>query len=183
MPYIFNWLLSLILMIVCCIDPVLSLDESDKPKSRSKRKRTENAVSSAETAIVSPPRLKPSPLESDHEEVQLPSPASSVCVGGGGRFIFLNIPEQKKLAVFDVLEARIVKYLPAAEVGIRFAASLDKLFIANPNAGALQRYSLVSFEREVTVKDRRLNSPPHPNSLPRGQRENTRRVVPVLSRH
>src|SRR5262245_45345918 len=46
--------------------------------------------------------IKPAPLKADREERALPGPVTDACVGGGGRFIVLNIPSERKVAVFDV---------------------------------------------------------------------------------
>jgi hypothetical protein len=95
--------------------------------------------------------IKPAPLKEDRTTVNLPSPVQQVCVGGGGRFLILHLPGQRKLAVFDCNEARIVKYLPVAEDTIHFAAGLEKLFVASPDHNVLQRWDLKTFERDVTV--------------------------------
>jgi hypothetical protein len=95
--------------------------------------------------------IHPAPLKKDQEERALPSAVGDVCVGGGGRFLILHLPKERKLAVFDVNEAKMVKYLPVAEDDIKFAAGRDKLIVALPTANVLQRWSLSTFERELTV--------------------------------
>src|SRR5262249_18008072 len=74
-----------------------------------------------------------------------------VCVGGAGRFLILRLPQQRKLAIFDANEAKIVKYLPVAEDTVKVAAGRDKLFVFLPGANVIQRYSLAGFEKEATV--------------------------------
>jgi hypothetical protein len=95
--------------------------------------------------------IKPPPLPGDKATVQLPSPAEDVCVGGGGRFLILYLPEQRNLAIFDANEARIVKYLSLAEDNVKVAAGRDHLFVVLPTANVIQRYNLATFEKEVTV--------------------------------
>ncbi len=95
--------------------------------------------------------LKPAPLKADTEERSLPAPAGDVCVGGGGRFLIFHLPQSRRLAVFDANEARIVKYLPVAEDNIKIAAGRDKLVAVLPGAKVIQRYSLATFERELTA--------------------------------
>jgi hypothetical protein len=56
------------------------------------------------------------------------------------------------LAVFDANEAKVVKYLPAADDNVRFAAGQDKLLVALPGERVLQRWSLQTFEREATAR-------------------------------
>jgi S1-C subfamily serine protease len=91
------------------------------------------------------------PLKQDKEERALPSAVEAVCHGGGGRFLILHLPKERKLAVFDVNEAKVVKYIPVAEDKIFFAAGMDKLFVLLPNANVIQRWDLMTFEKEKTV--------------------------------
>jgi WD40 repeat protein len=95
--------------------------------------------------------IKPAPLKADREERPLPSPADDACFGGGGRFFILHLPKERQLAVFDVNEAKVVKYLPLADDHVKFAAGLDKLFVVSPDKNVIQRFSLSTFEKEVTV--------------------------------
>ncbi|HJZ94140.1 MAG TPA: zinc-ribbon domain-containing protein, partial [Gemmataceae bacterium] len=96
--------------------------------------------------------IKPAPLKQDREERKLPSAIDDVCVGGGGRFLFLSLPQSKQVAIFDVNEAKIVKFLPVPSTNARIAAGMDKLFVADPAEGLIQRYSLFTFEKEITVQ-------------------------------
>jgi hypothetical protein len=101
--------------------------------------------------VAPPAALRPAPLAADRVTLPLPSAVSAVCPGGGGRFLILHLPRERKLAVFDVTEARVVKYVSVPEDNVKFAADLDRLFVACPTANTLQRWSLTTFEREVTV--------------------------------
>src|SRR5262249_30090544 len=107
----------------------------------------------AREAGEAPPALaiKPAPLAGDKVTVNLPASMQQACVGGGGRYLILHLPQQRKLAVFDSNEAKVVKYLPVAEDEISFTAGLDKLFVALPAANLLQRWDLTTFEKELTV--------------------------------
>jgi len=102
---------------------------------------------------AAPPALviKPSPLKADKESRPLPGTVGAVALGGGGRFLFLHLPAQRQLAVFDVNEAKVVKYLPVAEDNPKFAAGAEKLVVYLPGANVLQRWDLATLEREVTV--------------------------------
>ena len=95
--------------------------------------------------------VKPAPLRTDRDIVNLPSPVQKTCVGGGGRYLILHLPRQRTLAVFDSNRAKIVKYLPLSEESIYFTAGLEKLFVALPANNVLQRWSLKTFEREAAV--------------------------------
>jgi hypothetical protein len=95
--------------------------------------------------------IKPPVLGGERLERLLPGPISDVGVGGGGRFLILLLPRQRQLAIFDVNEAKVVKYLPVAEDEVKFAAGMEVLVVAAPEAGVLQRWNLRTFQKEVTV--------------------------------
>jgi hypothetical protein len=95
--------------------------------------------------------IKPAVLKAEREERELPGSIDDVCVGGAGRFIILHLGKERKLAIFDANEAKIVKYLPLAEDKVVFTAGLDKLIVAYPGTGVFQRWSLTTFEKEATV--------------------------------
>ena len=95
--------------------------------------------------------IRPAPLKEQRVTVNLPAPVQNVCIGGGGRYLILHLPQQHKLAVFDCNRAKIVKYLPSAEDTIFFTAGLDKLFVALPGKRVIQRWDLKTFAREAEV--------------------------------
>lgn len=84
-------------------------------------------------------------------EVKLPAAADRVCVGGGGRFLVLSLPAKKQVAVFDVSRAEVVKYLPAPAEKVLVAAGMDKLAVVAPDLGVVERWSLLTFEKEATA--------------------------------
>jgi hypothetical protein len=124
------------------------LPEGKPPKPKAPEKVVELKLAPAAEAMAN---LKPTPLEQDVEERKLSGTVNDVCVGGGGRFLILHLATERKLGVFDAAEGKIVKYLPAAEDGIKFAAGMDKLIVYLPTGNILQRWSLATFEREVAV--------------------------------
>ena len=81
----------------------------------------------------------------------MPEAFADVCLGGGGRYLIFHLPKLKKLAIFDVNEAKITKYIPLTEDKVSFAAGLDALVIGLPKKGVLERWSLTTFEREATA--------------------------------
>ncbi len=90
-------------------------------------------------------------------ERKLDAPIANVAVGGGGRYLVLHLPKLKKLAVFDVNEARVVKLLAAPDDRVKMTAGLDKLVLALPGTRTIQRWSLKTFEQELSV--------PYPGTL------------------
>ncbi|MCI0702019.1 MAG: trypsin-like peptidase domain-containing protein [Planctomycetia bacterium] len=95
--------------------------------------------------------IKPPTLAENKVVKQLPEVFSDVAVAGGGRYLIFQLPKLKKLAVFDVSEARITNYIPLAEEKAVFAAGLDAVIVGLPGAGRLERWSLTTFEREKNV--------------------------------
>ena len=93
-----------------------------------------------------PVDVAPAVLAQDKVVKPLPSPVSDAVVGGGGRFLILSLPLQKKLAIFDVSAGEVVKYLSFPAPVAAFAAGMDQLIVAQPNN--LLRYSLKTFEQE-----------------------------------
>lgn len=94
--------------------------------------------------------IRPPKLPEERVAVPLPSTVGDTAVGGGGRFLILYLPRQRKLAIFDVNAARVVKYLSFAD-DIKFAAGMDKLLVALPDKTILQRWSLTTLERELSM--------------------------------
>ena len=88
----------------------------------------------------------------NREERLLPSPAGTVCTGGGGRYLILHLPRDRKLAVFDCKTAKVVTNLPLSEDSILFTASLDKVFVYSPNAKVLELWDLATFQQEGTAR-------------------------------
>jgi hypothetical protein len=95
--------------------------------------------------------ITPPALDGGKAVRALPSAVSDVAVGGGGRFLVLNLARAHKLAVFDVSAARVVKYISVEEDDVKFAAGRDKLVVVLPAHSIVERWSLATFEREMSV--------------------------------
>lgn len=83
-------------------------------------------------------------------QVELPGEIGRRAIGGAGRYLVISIPEQRQIAVFDIEQAKIVKYLPAEDRAIHVAAGADKLIVVMGEKRIISRYSLETFERELT---------------------------------
>lgn len=103
-------------------------------------------------ADVTPLEIKPTKLAEETGEVKLPGKVADSCVGGGGRFFILHLSDKRQLAIFDVTEAKVVKYLPLAADNAKFAAGMNKLIVAYPDTHTLARYDLTTFEKEDSQK-------------------------------
>src|SRR5262249_10293347 len=91
---------------------------------------------------------KPLVPRGEKEEVALSGAVTDVAVGGGGRYLVFHLGEQKKLAVFDVTQGKVVRELPVADAVIHFAARGDQLGVGYPHPKLIQIWSLVTFEKE-----------------------------------
>jgi S1-C subfamily serine protease len=95
--------------------------------------------------------IRPPALGEEKTVKRLPGTVADVQIGGAGRYLILQLPKLHQLAVFDVNEAWVTHYLPAADDNARFAAGLDKVVIGLPRKGVLERWSLTSWQRELAV--------------------------------
>jgi hypothetical protein len=109
----------------------------------------------AERSLLPPirpdPLIRPPLSAADKVEKMLPSSIADVAVGGGGRYLILHLPQERKLAVFDVSEAKMKGYVPAVGSSVKFAAGREKLLVALGGANLIQRWNLATLAREVTA--------------------------------
>jgi S1-C subfamily serine protease len=85
------------------------------------------------------------------EEVKLPGHVIDVVAGGGGRFLIFRLADQKKLAVFDVWLAKVVKEIPLADDTPHFAAGTNRLVIVYRGAKLVQIWNLTTFEKDKSA--------------------------------
>ncbi len=95
--------------------------------------------------------IRPPQLSAETVVTTLPSAIADVTVGGGGRYLILHLPRERKLAVFDVSEAKIKGYVPLAGDNIKFTAGRDKLIVALGSDNRIQRWNLATLQREATA--------------------------------
>ncbi len=114
---------------------------------------TDEPTSSSESKGARPnsPKVEVATLENQREVIRLPSQSKEIVVGGSGRYLLLNMPELKKIAVFDVSLAKITGYLPAADDQTRIAATKDKAIVVSANQGVISKWNLSTLEKELTV--------------------------------
>jgi hypothetical protein len=101
-------------------------------------------------APANPTKFTPTKA-ADKAEVKLPGTVDATCLGGNGRYVLLRIPKVKQIAVLDVCEGKIVKYLALAEEASLFAAGNEHVFVVAPVANTIQRWNLNTFEKEPAV--------------------------------
>ena len=91
------------------------------------------------------------PTVKERTEFNLPETFTAVTTGGGGRLLIFYLKKAKKLAIFDVLQAKIVHEIEVPADDVCFAAGRDKLLVVLPGAKIIQRWNLRTFQREKTV--------------------------------
>ncbi|MBS0211413.1 MAG: hypothetical protein JSS27_20930 [Planctomycetes bacterium] len=89
------------------------------------------------------------PFSGESRQIDLPDPIADVVVARGGQLVLLYLKNSRKLAVYDVNQVKIVRYLSLAMDDALIAAGQDKLVIISPSAGTIERWSLDTFERET----------------------------------
>ena len=82
--------------------------------------------------------------------LKLPAAVEDVALAGSGRYLLAHLKSLQKLAVIDVKEAKVVKYLTAPADAL-FAGGADKLFIVLKDQAIIQRWSLDKLERELAT--------------------------------
>lgn len=95
--------------------------------------------------------ITPPKLSEGQRTLTLSSTVTDVVVGGGGRYLILHLPKERKLAIFDATQAKIVKTIVVGDDSVRFTAGRDALMLYLPSSGILQRWSLTTFKREISV--------------------------------
>ena len=106
----------------------------------------------SEPGEPAPKPISPAQLGGDKVTRQLPSVVTDAALGGGGRYVFLSLPAERKIAVFDVSQAAIVRYLDVPTDNFKIAAGMDKLLVGLPANLVIQRWSLTTFERELSLR-------------------------------
>ncbi|HEY1190085.1 MAG TPA: serine protease [Gemmata sp.] len=122
-----------------------------KEVARAEARLTVRDASAAAAADPSSVVITAPALDADRVVKRLPDVFTDVVLGGAGRYLIFHLPKLKKLAVFDVNEARVTKYIPLTEDDITYAAGLDCIVIGLKKAGKLERWSLTTFELEKSA--------------------------------
>lgn len=92
----------------------------------------------------------PPPVILKDKVVQVVPSIHDAVLGGNGRYLILHLGDKRKLLIWDVYQAKLVKELAVASDHIKYAAGIDKLIVVLPDQKLIQRYDLKTFERETT---------------------------------
>jgi WD40 repeat protein len=111
------------------------------------------ALPMASTPQPSTPQPTPPPARSAPSitRIALPATVDATCVGGGGKYLILHLNELGDLAVIDVAQSKVLKYLPMPIGPISFCAGREKLFVGLKDRHEIQRWDLASLKLETTV--------------------------------
>jgi hypothetical protein len=120
-------------------------------KTAGKDVRLSAARPARQAAVPVAAALKPHLPKGDREEVSLGGEVADVAVGGGGRYLVYSLKGQKKLAVFDVQEGKVVKEVPLPEEQASFTAGARQLVVASPGQRLLTLWNLATLEKEKTA--------------------------------
>ena len=92
--------------------------------------------------------IHPTAMTRDQEEIKLPGPVTDIAVGAGGRILLLSIKSLKKLVVFDVNSAKVVRLMSLPSDDSLVTAGAEKFLIISPATGIIDRWDLATLERE-----------------------------------
>jgi hypothetical protein len=113
--------------------------------------RNEGSLTIADTVGGSSlPTTVFTPYTGDKQTLELPDSISDAVLAGGGRLLLLHLRKSRKLAVYDVNQTKIARFLSLGSDQAFIAAGLEKLIVLAPSEGVIERWSLTSFERETT---------------------------------
>ncbi|HYH65275.1 MAG TPA: hypothetical protein VD866_11325 [Urbifossiella sp.] len=91
-------------------------------------------------------------------EVPLPGVIDRVVVGGAGRFLVLNIPADRKIAVFDVVPGKVIWAVNVPGPDTLFAAGMTTLAVVPRGGGAAASFDLLTGRRtDLTFPRGELN--------------------------
>ncbi len=120
-----------------------------QPPNRAENSTVDAVTTASLTAEA--PRITPAEFEGPGRIVRCPSTITAACMAGGGRYLLLHLKEINKIAVFDISESRIAKFLPAPAGDFSFAGGLTAAVVLDKEKHQLSRWSLVDMKLEATV--------------------------------
>lgn len=89
-------------------------------------------------------------MESEVMEIRLPGPITNLVPGGGGQYLVLHIQQDRKLAIFDCSQAKIIGYISLADDDVLYTAGMEDVIIANLGSRIIQRFNIRTQTRELS---------------------------------
>jgi S1-C subfamily serine protease len=81
--------------------------------------------------------------------IEVPDTIADALLAGGGRYLLLHLPKTRKIAVYDVNQGKVARYLSLGSDKVLLAAGATKLIVVAPAQGVIERWSLETFQRET----------------------------------
>ena len=100
------------------------------------------------------PLLHEPPFNGSNLTLRLPGEAGNAFLAAGGRFLIIHMKNLQSVAIVDLCDDRVAKILDISAAGtkdVHIAAGLNKLFVSSAENNFLARYSLDTFEKELTA--------------------------------
>jgi hypothetical protein len=119
------------------------LDFDDQPSGADKTIRPPKAAVGGARIVPRTEGATAAPLA-----LRLEGTISDVTVGGGGRYLLLSLGDSRKLAIFDVNEAAVVKTISLPSANAIVAAGATKFLIAMPDERQIELWDLGKLQRE-----------------------------------
>lgn len=88
------------------------------------------------------------PYKGLRQQLELPDLVADVAVGRGGQLLLLYLQKTRKIAVYDVNQAKIVKYLPVSADNALLAAGMDTLIVLASSENVIEHWSLTTLTRD-----------------------------------
>lgn len=88
------------------------------------------------------------PLAQPKVVVPLPAAISRVVPGAGGQVLLLHLKRLRQLAVFDVAQAKVARYLPLPTDNVVYAAGAEKLVVIDRDQKLAYRWDLRTWEKD-----------------------------------
>lgn len=82
--------------------------------------------------------------------IKLPAALDDTCVGGGGRYLVGSIKTLRQVVIVDLVEKKVVKYVPVDDDQVSVAAGMTRFVVAMGTKNILSRFKLATGERELT---------------------------------
>ncbi len=87
--------------------------------------------------------------QGDAKELMLDGPVADAVLGLEGRYLLLYLKTLRKIAVYDANAAGIIHEIPVAAEDAAIAAGAEKLVVVNTMQRLIERWSLLTWEREA----------------------------------
>lgn len=101
--------------------------------------------------ILSQPRSN-GKFQGAAKTVAMPGTITDSVVAGGGRYLLVNLGNDKKLLVFNIAKAAIEKVLPLTSEDSLIAGTSDHIVIIDRSRNIIEKYSIDGFKRISATK-------------------------------